>query len=105
MTSKLLILIAAGTTVALALLALRQEHYVLSHQIAQTVREVDRSRQNLWQLQRQLAQEIQPQALKQAIEESGLQLEPILPTQDSPPPPTQAQLRMAERSRTNRLTR
>lgn len=79
----LLALVMFAAVAGMALFAMRQQRLELMHNMVLLQQQMVRSRQNLWGLQAQIAQNTRPQALDQAIQHAGLQLEPI-----TQPPPT-----------------
>lgn len=74
------VVIAAAT--AMSLLALRQKRIDLMHEMAEHHSQMRQSRQDLWQLQVEIADRLKPQQLQQSVERTGLVLEPVIPLKD-----------------------
>ena len=106
MFAKLSILILALTLTAVALLSLRQERLQLTHEIALAHRRIDQMRLALWQTQSKVARLTQPQALRQAIAQCNLQLEPLtlaVQEQLQPKPALDNPVRVADRGPGRRM--
>jgi hypothetical protein len=79
MFAKGIALVLFATAVAATLVGLRQHRLELSHDMAVMHRKIDTSRQGLWCLQADLADQMNPVRLKQRIEAAPLALEPLTP--------------------------
>ncbi|MBI1338374.1 MAG: hypothetical protein GC164_15640 [Phycisphaera sp.] len=77
MRTKLLLLSLAFTVLAVALLTRRQQRIELSNQIARFHHEIDRARQETWDLQTRIAQASESRRLIRSLREQGLDLEPL----------------------------
>lgn len=71
------VILAAAT--AMSLLALRQQRIDQMHQMASYHKQMRQTRQNLWELQVQIADDLRPDKLKAAVLRTGLELEPVVP--------------------------
>ncbi len=76
---KAAVCVILAVAIAMSLLALRQRRIDQMHQIATHHREMRQARQQLWELQVQIADELKPSALKKSIQQAGLELEPVIP--------------------------
>jgi len=72
------VLFAAG--VAAVILTLRHQRYETMHEMAMIHRQIDISRQNLWDRQTRIAAELKPELMRQTIEDARLKLIPVAPT-------------------------
>ena len=84
MFAKLLFLIVIATASGTALLGLRQRQLEISHENATLHRRINHSRQSLWWMQARIAEGIDPEALRRAVSEAQLELEPVV-TGEVPP--------------------
>lgn len=80
MYAKMLVLITITTVVALMLLAMRQQRVEAQHEMISLHRTIGKQRQMLWEWQSRIADTTDPVALRQAIERTGLALEPAAAT-------------------------
>lgn len=71
------VVFAAAT--AMSLLALRQKRIDLMHEMAEHHAQMRHSRQELWQLQVEIADRLKPDKLRQAVQRTGLALQPVIP--------------------------
>lgn len=69
--------------IALALLTLRQQRLLIAHRLIEKHRELDESRQGMWETQARIAEQLQPERLRDAFEEAGLSLDAVQPEQDA----------------------
>lgn len=76
------VILAAAT--AMSLLALRQHRIEQMHQMAAYHKEMRQSRQNLWQLQVEIADHLRPDKLRAAVQRTGLELQPVVPLESNP---------------------
>jgi len=76
---KAAVCVILAVAIAMSLLALRQRRIDQMHQIAAHHREMRQARQQLWQLQVQIADELKPASLQESIKQAGLELEPVIP--------------------------
>ncbi len=79
MFPKVLFAIAAAALIGAGLLSLRQQRLTMMHEMAQLHQHMDQTRRETWDLQARIASESSPEALRQAIERTGMQLEPVAP--------------------------
>ena len=86
MFAKTLFLIVLGTAIGTALLGLRQRQLELAHTNAVLHRRIDLSQQLLWEMQTHIARGIDPEALRRAVAETAMELEPdvALPAEPKP---------------------
>lgn len=84
MFAKLTVLLLAITATAAGLLWMRQEKLELANRIAMTHKQIDQTRQTIWQRQVQVSRRVQPQSLTQAVARANLSMEPIIPAPASP---------------------
>ena len=83
MFAKQLLLIIIATASGTALLGLRQRQLEIAHENAMLHRQINSSRQTLWQMQASIAEGSDPQLLRLAVTEARLDLEPAV-TMSSP---------------------
>ena len=76
MYGKLWVAIGLSVVIGLAMLDLRQKRLHVMHEIASLNKQIRVTRQELWDLQVRVSQEISPPRLRQAIERCGLNLVP-----------------------------
>lgn len=76
---KATVCVMLAVAIAMSLLALRQRRIDQMHHIAAHHREMRQARQNLWELQVHIANELKPATLKDAVQQAGLELEPVIP--------------------------
>jgi len=80
MLSKFIMAIVLGLLMGVTLLELRQQRIDAMHDMAAMHRAMNRTRQTIWNHQAHINEAIRPDQLQQAIERSGLELEPIIGT-------------------------
>lgn len=78
MFAKTLFLIVVGTAMGTALLGLRQRQLELAHTNAVLHRQIDLSRQVLWNMQTRIARGTDPETLRRVVVETALPLEPVV---------------------------
>lgn|GEM_PF-3289526 len=76
---KATVCVMLAVAIAMSLLAFRQRRIDQMHHIAAHHREMRQARQNLWELQVQIANELKPAAIKDSVQQAGLELEPVIP--------------------------
>lgn len=96
MFPKLFVAIVFAAAVGAALLGLRQHRLELMHDMVRVHREMDAVRQQTWDVQVRIAEQLEPEALRQAIEQADLSLEPAAPPALLPQGPVSAHPRVAE---------
>ncbi len=69
---------------AACLLGMRQRRLMLAHDITQTLRDMDHTRQSLWNLQGKIASYTHPNDVNQQVENTGLHVEPLHTPAPSP---------------------
>jgi len=84
MYAKALVAILFTVVTGSALLGIRQQRFEAMHDMATLHHQINRSRQSMWQWQSRIAAKTAPPALQQALERSGLAMEPVTP-QPRPP--------------------
>ena len=60
------------------MLVLRQKRLELSHQIARHCQEIDLTRQRTWDRQARIASRLEPGQLREALDRTGLLVEPVV---------------------------
>ena len=80
MLAKMITVVVFAAAVGAVLLGLRQQRLQLMHEMARTHAQMNRSRQDTWNLQVEIAEKTQPTELREAIDRLNLELEPITPT-------------------------
>ena len=101
MFSKITFIIIATVMIACGLLVIRQQRMQLANDIAQAHRQINHSRQRIWDLQAQVSQKVQPLALHQALERRNIEMEPVLmptPVHPTEPDKHHQPLRVVDRS-------
>lgn len=78
MFTKLLVLIVLVTAIAATLLGLRHHQLEMMHRSAALHREMDLSRQKMWQLQAYIAEQLEPGHLEESLAHLPLELEPVV---------------------------
>lgn len=81
MFTRLLLLILAFALIGAVLLDLRQRRIDAMHDMALLHKQMRETREDLWQNQYHIAERVRPDALHDAIERVGLELEPINPAE------------------------
>lgn len=82
MFAKLFTALVCVTVIGAAILNMRQQRLELMHEITGLQRQMNRDRQATWDSQVRIAEKTQPEALEQALERSGLAMEPaVKPTE------------------------
>jgi hypothetical protein len=90
MLGKLLTLVVFIIAVGAGLLGMRQYRLSLQHEMTNLHAQMNESRKAIWRRQVDIARRTEPEALRRAIKEVELQLEPITPaTQPAAQPPGQ----------------
>jgi len=79
MFPKVLFAILAAAAIGAGLLALRHQQLKLRNEMALLHTQMDQTRRETWDLQTRIATQASPDALRQAIEQARLQLEPVGP--------------------------
>lgn len=79
MFARIFTAIVFVTVTGALLLVLRHQRYVAMHEMARLHEEMNRSRQQLWDTQAKIAMDVRPQALRAAIAQAKLELEPVTP--------------------------
>ncbi|MCC7409252.1 MAG: hypothetical protein IT442_14395 [Phycisphaeraceae bacterium] len=91
MHRKLGFLIASTFLVGSLLLVLRQQQFEEAHRLVRAHKQIDQAQRELWQLQVQIAGELQPQTLRRTIQTLPVEFEPIVddivesPSASTPP--------------------
>jgi len=80
MFPKVLFVIVAAAGIGAGLLALRHQQLKLRNEMARLHTQMDQTRRETWDLQTRIATRASPHALREAIERSRLELEPVRPT-------------------------
>jgi cell division protein FtsL len=80
MLGKLLTMIGVVIAIGAALLGMRHYQLSLRADMAELHREMEQSQQEIWDFQVRIAERARPEALRQAIETSELELEPLTPS-------------------------
>lgn len=75
---KILAIILLMTLLGLQLLNMRQQRLEIMHDMAGLHRQLDRTRQKMWQSQVAIAVQIEPSRLRAAIERTDLHLDPTV---------------------------
>ena len=83
MYAKLWVVVTSLAAISVALLGLRQKRLEVMHEIAVLNRQMNSDRQQMWDLQVRVAQDVSPPRLETAIDRCGLLLE--TPGQDEQP--------------------
>lgn len=83
MVAKMIMVVVFAAAVGAVLLGLRQQRLQLMHEMARMHAQMNRSRQDTWDLQVKIAEGTQPGELREAIARSNLELEPITPADPS----------------------
>ncbi|MCC7203914.1 MAG: hypothetical protein IT441_02455 [Phycisphaeraceae bacterium] len=78
MHRKLGFLIASTFLVGSLLLVLRQQQFEEAHRLVRAHKQIDQAQRELWQLQVQIAGELQPQTLRRTIQTLPVEFEPIV---------------------------
>jgi cell division protein FtsL len=91
MLTKLIAVVVIVTVLAAVLLGLRQQRLQMMHEMARTHSQINTARQDVWDLQVRIAERMEPEFLRAAIQRAGLELEPITPS--DVPRPANAQRR------------
>ncbi len=80
MFPKVLFAILAAGAIGAGLLALRHQRLTMKNEMALLHREMDQTRRETWDLQIRIAERSSPVALRDAILRTGIELEPLAPT-------------------------
>lgn len=100
MFAKLTVLLLAVTATAAGLLWLRQDKMELANQIAMSHKQIDQTRQAIWERQVQVSRRVQPESLNQAVARASLSMEPIIPMPASPDDFKTGSVRVAQGQKT-----
>ena len=80
MLAKMITVVVFAAAVGAVLLGLRQQRLQLMHEMARMHAQMNRNRQDTWDLQVKIAEKTQPTELREAIARLNLELEPITPS-------------------------
>ncbi len=85
---KLLTALIMAVVIGATVFHIRQQRLELMHEITVLHRQMNRDRQETWDVQVRIAQQAQPQALREALARVGMPMEPIAvenaPSSESP---------------------
>lgn len=79
MFARLMVVLLVAAALAVALLGLRQQRLEIAHDIARSTRRIEQTRLQLWNLQAQVSNRVQPLALTEAIDRAQLKMQPLTP--------------------------
>lgn len=79
MYPKLLAIIVFSALMGVMVLGFRQRRLETMHEMTRLHQSVDDMRREMWRLQGRIAEDCQPARLREAIEATGLELEPMTP--------------------------
>ncbi|MFA9478355.1 hypothetical protein ACERK3_08605 [Phycisphaerales bacterium AB-hyl4] len=96
MFPKLFVAIVFAAAIGAVLLGLRQHRLEMMHDMVRVHREMDAVRQQTWDLQVRIAERLEPEALRDAVERADLSLEPAVPPALLPRGPVSVHPRVAE---------
>lgn len=74
---KMIMLICSFTVIAAHVLSLRNQRFVVNHQVARLHQQMDGARQSLWESQVRVAEQLKPAALEHKLSVAKMKLEPI----------------------------
>ena len=80
MYAKILSAIVIAAGIAVALVGFREQRLFLSHDMASCHERINLKRQQLWDLQSQLAEQVTPVTLTESIGVTSLEMEPVTPS-------------------------
>lgn len=78
MFAKLLTALVCVVVIGAGVFNLRQQRLELMHEITDLHRQMNRDRQTTWDAQVRIAEHTQPEALEEALQRSGLSMEPAV---------------------------
>ncbi len=77
MFAKLLTALVCVVVIGAAVFNLRQQRLELMHEVTDLHRQMNRDRQTTWDTQVRIAEQTQPEVLRDALVRSGLEMEPV----------------------------
>jgi len=78
MFAKLLTALVCIVVIGAAIFNLRQQRLELMHEVTDLHRQMNRDRQATWDSQVRIAERVHPNALREAMARTGMQVEPAL---------------------------
>lgn len=103
MYPKLFVAIVFAVGIGAVLLGLRQQRLETMHDMVRMHREMDAVHQQTWDMQVRIANQLEPEMLREAVEQAQLTLEPVAPPAMAVPVPVRRHPRVAEMEHASRF--
>lgn len=84
MFAKLLMALVFAVLIGSSIFNLRQQRLELMHEVTGLHRQMNRDRQTTWDTQVRIAERTGPEALREALARTGIEMVPVT---ENPPPP------------------